>query len=57
MMTWIYFFKHDFRFLWVFYLFDCSEYLVHHLVDDGVSVGFECFISPFSERKGKVVHK
>ena len=27
--------------LWVFYLFDCSEYLVHHLGDDGVAVGFD----------------
>ena len=39
-----------------FYLFDCSEYLVHHLGDDGVAVGFEGFGAPLSERKGKAVH-
>ena len=39
-----------------FYLFDCSEYLVHHLGDDCVAVGFEGFGAPLSERKGKAVH-
>ena len=39
-----------------FYLFDSSEYLVHHLGDDGVAVGFEGFGAPLSERKGKAVH-
>ena len=36
--------------------FDCAEYLVHHLWDDGVAVGFEGFGAPLSERKGKAVH-
>ena len=36
--------------------FDGAEYLVHHLGDDGVAVGFEGFGAPLSERKGKAVH-
>ena len=40
----------------MFYLVDGTEDFVHHLRDDGVSVGFEGFGAPFAERKGKVVH-
>lgn len=36
--------------------FYCSEYLVHHLWNDGVAIGFEGFCAPFSERNGKAVH-
>ena len=40
----------------LFHDFDGAEYLVHHLWDDGVAVGFEGFGAPLSERKGKAVH-
>ena len=42
--------------LLLLHYFDGAEYLVHHLGDDGVAVGFEGFGAPFAERNGKVVH-
>ena len=53
----ILYFCHFLSVLMGFYLFDGAEYLVHHLGDDGVAVGFEGFGAPLSERNGKVVHK
>ena len=40
----------------LFYLLDGSEDFVHDLRDDGISVGFEGFGTPLSERNGKAVH-